>query len=967
MEETDLPDVPDELPVSQEWPCPPTGESPGSGGGGKAEEEHGDLPEELPLTQSDIGAELVRLPPPDLGHGAPPTAGGNDGLEGDAARSDEDGGMAFLVLVGPAQRRGRPNLVLRAALQDAALRFGEEGRPRGQVHAEGALQLLPQQGSPTPHVGNAPTRASLLPQCSVQVAERGSLVKRPLEGYPQISPMAACLDACAQLSKLEGERKDEGVLQASQVLLATGPLQLASKRFRAESMGIPERKLEAVVFMLAGAVILMDRSGRATLEKTIASHLPKADLLMYVDFCAYDETPLLIGMRGDFVAAPSPTARLPQLALSETPEQQALVRSLKAESDLLQRLPAQTAVQKILQTVQSGGVLFKVDNKFVTLLPSTICSLQVLEGCTGIALKEAQLRVSGASRAATQFQHASRVVTTDSDGANLLAERLLAAERGGHWSNLHIRCDVHRTATTYTKTFGLLDTTVTGLIHCALALQSGSAMRRFRACLRDEVASRFVVLHGTPPADAVRHKKRILWLFVSHGSRLSMRRILLAMCPNGDWRSKQVQHYVHPSAPELTEEAHLQRVTNGLIAALCASQPQTYPRHRWTGADLAIDCLAIIEACHGLLSSTWKRFAASYETASRARLILGSSSVPELGGSATGALPIAGVEEEAAAAGLPKQAVNTETQDTGNAEGQGADAADTGNTWAAINAKNRRIAAEWLDNQPLDKMMLQRLVMEPLRQLLARQFQVASHEWELEQRGRLAEATMAGQPTNFNNREYRLCLAAEGDDEERFFERLQTLFEQPELWRSMPLSSYTEEFQSLAFKCISRAGCCVKELLDHPHKLYPIKMFRLLRRPDLAATLAAEPECLLDAWSLDMKRRHPTLSGPEFTHKLAVVALLLWKDITNVESRHATVRRLLKSSSMQTHTMKVPELAAHWCLLQFRKRGQRGAGGAAVQGGSRKVTRSCRGAGRGSGLAAHVGRRGDLRQRVTPT
>lgn len=898
----------------------------------------GGLPEELPLSPGGDGSAGGGMLSPASGlgleEGLPIDLGAPQEME---SPEEEEPRLLPVPAVG-TKRAGRPNAVLQDALKEARRRFGEQGAA-GQDGLVGAVGIprCPAPDAARNLILPAPSRAQLLSQCSVSTQAMGNILKRPFEGYAQLSPVARCAAACAKMGRLEGERKDEDVFEASLTLLANGPLNLTSKRLRAEALHISDAQLDALLPMLAGNVVLMDRLKRAEAEKAMATCLPKVDLLMYFDFCAYDETPLSTAMRGEKIASKNEHGHTPLLAHAKGSHTDALC-TLGADAQLLLRLPMQRSAQRVLQTVQSGGILLKVDGRFVTVISNIICSLQILPDGTGATLKNAELMISGVSRAATQFDHKARLTTTDGCQVNLLAEKLIASERGDTWTNLHVCCDVHRTAGAHTKTFSLMDSHVTGMVHTALALQSGSAMNRFRKCLRDEVASRFVVLHGTVSADAMRYKRQILRLFVSHGSRLAVRRILLALCPNGDWRSEQVQYYVPPGAPERSKEAYLDHVTSGLIASLCAAQPATYPRHRWTGADLAIDCLGVMEACHRLLSTTFERFVASSQSTFSSRSLQGA-----IVGLPLGAHQGEGPEPEDAGerellGGLAGEGVGTSAIVEPPGGPPQAEVEMDSTTWAAVNAKHRRMALEWLRTRPLPMLILQRTAMEPMRQLLAEQFRVAGADWEDEQRGRLAEALASDKPVTFGDRDYRLGLAAEGKDEDRFFQQLGILFEQPVMWEVVPLASYTVGFHTLAFKCLSRSGCCVLQLLQQPHKQFPIRLFALLRRPELAEEMASEPACLLDPWSLEMRRRHPTLSGEVFMQKLALAAQLVWKDISPVESKHATIRRFLTALSVQTHSLSAATLAALWCLLQFRRRAKHCAGEfSSTPGGGRKA------------------------------
>ena len=149
-------------------------------------------------------------------------------------------------------------------------------------------------------------------------------------------------------------------------------------------------------------------------------------------------------------------------------------------------------------------------------------------------------------------------------------------------------------------------------------------MSRSRQCLRQEIASRLEVLEGHASAEAVQYKQAMMQVFISGGVKTLKRRIVMALCPNGDWRSSKVQFFVGPHAPAyLRDFANACKfLTTGLMLALTSSQPATYPRHRWTGAELAMDDIGIVEACHRLWSTTFARMCASYASPAASPKIL---------------------------------------------------------------------------------------------------------------------------------------------------------------------------------------------------------------------------------------------------------------------------------------------------------------------------------------------------------
>ena len=224
----------------------------------------------------------------------------------------------------------------------------------------------------------------------------------------------------------------------------------------------------------------------------------------------------------------------------------------------------------------------------------------------------------------------------------------------------------------------------------------------------------------------------------------------------------------------------------------------------------------------------------------------------------------------------------------------------------------------WLETSPYDKLVLQRTLMEPLRQMLCEQFIMASSQWAKEQESALAEAIASGvaQP----KRQYRVTIAALGTLEERFIQQVGVLWVVADMWSLVPSASWTVRFRSLAFRSLSRMLCAVHQLLVSKHKSFPVRLFALLDSPHLAAEMAATSACMFDAWTQSMLDAHPTLTGELCMSKLALAAYLIWTDISPIEARRATIRRILVAASIQTHVQSVEDLAARWHFVQQRTR-----------------------------------------------
>lgn len=889
------------------------------------------LPSELPLTDSEAAKEdglpdeLPLSPSQGLPVEAPIESG--DGARSGEQDIDEEPEVASLGAEDSthieqvsvfARRRGRPNRPLQEALRDA---LGEAdpcptsdaqqgtGRHKQQVVAVGSAVVR--------HTSAEEAR-TLAKATSLTAQQVSALDKRPVVGLCPLSPLAGALDQAMELiQRCPEQHVDPTVMSLAAAVLDPERFHLASKSVLAGHSDSDRRKLSRALPLLAGALFHNCRSKRARLEAAVVHKVERGNLLMYVDFVAYDETPLPVRLVGESGAVGSNGASgelaLPgqDISLLGHPGKDMAVRPLE---DSWQGAKGS---QKVVQTFQETGMLLKANGIFVGIIGKAICPLAVVEATSAKAIREQQLRVSPVGLGSACFSSAVRAVCTDSAASNFAAERGISQDRSS-FSSLHTPCDVHKTSGVYTKSFILLDSTIRGMVSCALSLQQSSAMVRFRKALREEIASRFEIRAGPISRDAVRHKKALLHLFVSHGPALAVRQVLLVLCPNGDWRAPKVQHIVPPGQlASANREDLLERVTAGIMTALAAKQPESYPRHRWTGADIAVDRLGIIESCHKLLSTSYARFVASFEIASRAAGLLAQGA--RLVGETQPQVALLTLADSPEAGGFAGEAAaRGEIPGVGPAQEEGNSAADGGSMWSEINTSRRRAGAEWLSTQPLAHLILLRTAMEPLRRLLANQFRVAGVEWERDQLKATLDALHRGE-ASWGAREYRLGIAASCADEDRFFMCLNMLFVSPELWQAMPTEGFTVKFRALTFKLLSRLGCGVLDMLKHPHEQLPYKLFELLHKPEASAELLQIPDCMWDEWSLSLRRAHPSLEGEEFLAKLSFVGHLAWKDISALESRHASVRRLVHSASVQTHRQSFPELSAQWCFLQARK------------------------------------------------
>ena len=90
----------------------------------------------------------------------------------------------------------------------------------------------------------------------------------------------------------------------------------------------------------------------------------------------------------------------------------------------------------------------------------------------------------------------------------------------------------------------------------------------------------------------------------------------------------------------------------------------------------------------------------------------------------------------------------------------------------------------------------------------------------------------------------------------------------------------------------------------------------------LQVSMAHTPPCMMDVWTQEMLRLHPGFVGDEIMGKLALLATLLWTDISGVEARHVTIRRLLMNASAPCEAKRAKKAKLRAAVKEKRARAQ---------------------------------------------
>lgn len=376
----------------------------------------------------------------------------------------------------------------------------------------------------------------------------------------------------------------------------------------ADRVGISEKALPTTFAKLGSACINCDHS----FFRDLVACLTHSELepIMFVETSSYDETPM--------------ETRSQEVALQFVDQRLATNnKGSEAEGAVIPRVRKQVVATSVGPTklfqARSGIYMLmqakaKADSErpeFYLFSGHPLTWVQALESCTGEILQKALEDLSCVPAASGAFRLQVRASTKDRLAANNKAERGLSAARGEKWLSLASDCDAHSIFGSQSKSMELLSDCISKMVHLSLSLRMSNQMARFRACLEGVVRKRIKIISGTPPPSAVAYRDFVLGLFLSRGSFAAKRRALLVMWCNGDWRNTEaIEHYASPGrlAEASSPESITKHVSLAIVSALACKQPATFPRHRWTGCDLATDEVGLLLAVHGVLLDAYVAF-----------------------------------------------------------------------------------------------------------------------------------------------------------------------------------------------------------------------------------------------------------------------------------------------------------------------------------------------------------------------
>eukprot|EP00971_Amphidinium_carterae_P286096 5680770-Amphidinium_carterae.1 len=403
-----------------------------------------------------------------------------------------------------------------------------------------------------------------------------------------------------EVAKYYKASNDPDIEQLVKFYLDPKHFHMASGVSQRKNLGLSSGALNKKLMRLGCSLSAHSKIQVLSLLQKLASHCTPDQLPYALEQVSYDESSMLCNVKDTPQLVLELLANDPVLANAE--ELSAIVNALQGQSR------HDAVVAKILQTRAAYGFLIKtLQNENIIVVGEHLSHLQMMGRANSETLVESMLKAIIVHPLINQFQVKCRATTTDKAKYNKKGEFLLQERRGDGWSHFNLHCTVHCIATCLSKTMSLVSDHVQGLLRVGLSLKVGTYMSLLRKAIQLVVAARLQLCVGQLTADAKAYKEHVLQVYHQTGTNKDHRIIVLLTVLNGDWRNEScIEYYTNTTSSLSQKQAACSAVSAALIQAYASCKPPIYPRHRWTGADAAIDWVASFQSCHGLFHHVYK-------------------------------------------------------------------------------------------------------------------------------------------------------------------------------------------------------------------------------------------------------------------------------------------------------------------------------------------------------------------------
>lgn len=678
-------------------------------------------------------------------------------------------------------------------------------------------------------------------------------------------------------------------------LTSSSATAVVSDSAAAQRLGVDRKKLRVCRNRFACAAVLCERLMAKHMMHAVIAEVRRQGgrTITLCEFPRYDETPMISRVK-DL-----------DIVYDLTHGRRALVEGAALPKVTYEALP-----QKILQTEWKYAMLFEVSGKYIVIEMNLLSLVQTMAKGNAETYESA-LRISGLDLQpfCSLFPLVQRVASTDGDSAVARAERHIAQSRP-HIAPLHLRCVVHRAASMKESVMRIKAGLAQEITHVVLSLRASRGIVVFRRIVKNLVLSKLRIDRTSlPTAEHQSHHRRILGAFLpSTTGEVSVQKATIAALANGDWSdTTTITH--HCLGSPLADHEIRAAFSTAFISALVGSGPNSFPSRNWVGAEHAPTWLGLLAACHGLLQAAYCQWAR--EMAGHGRLAENGVGASDVGVVDGGAPAIA--DEEPAAAAMPREATYTAVQPAIGGH-------PSVDQLREEHAKFRATGVRWLSSRRhvAVEMLCVRMALEPHRRFMARHLQMAGAEWDEMQMAEGATQMLRGEAEEPEaTTAPRLLRAFEGALELATLREVHHLMSSGDIWALLPCYARTPAIQNDLFRMLSRSACRAHRI-RYLHQGYPYRMFGLIgnSKTEVLSQIWKDEKCVRDAWSQRIVEHFGAdLGGLDAAAVLKSIAAVAHEETVQIETRHATLRRVLLARSIQSKRLDIDALNSDkaWC------------------------------------------------------
>lgn len=623
---------------------------------------------------------------------------------------------------------------------------------------------------------------------------------------------------------------------------------------------------------------------------------------------------------GDF----RPVAFIKGFRYDETPTR---VR-LDADQETLQSGNEIVAHAKVMQTELKLHIVVQdmASKKYVHFHGKVPTTLQIVNRTSAECIKRSIMNtlstVPEFQRISSLFPFKLQLTTADRYSANLKAERSIFHDDIS-WTKCTLPCDIHIASQVNTLVSGIVNEDSSGIVSTHLSQAGGSVLNTLHDILRRIFEKDLVICFDAPPGGRMDvHRQAVFDVYLpfrksttsEFGTARSQRKIararyILGSLLNGDIEEPEIIHFCMYGC--CNNEAHTRsKFAKFVVEALLPSKAPRFARNRWTGQEASLCWNGLLCAHHHLHKRLLTEFTGvpvpTVSNYSDSNAIGWDILFEDAHDDVSHVSP----QEVEPPASMPDDA-DQELMDLMNMLGGDKDESQTGTDhksatdWVTLNKMFRTKSGRWAQSDPGPRLAVWAEVMSIVSNLMYAFLKLSGESFDEVE----AAKTMNGQ-----HRLYRILIAALGQDVSAALSALKQLFDRSS--NALPCAAFNMKHRALSFKLISRAGCSLHCLLQVRREGYPYKLFKLLRT-DRTPRFDASDSCLHDEFTKRFLQHFPDPTTEEALSVLETIARAATVDISAIEARHASIRRLATLKSLQTWVAKFRTVSADMCCRQI--------------------------------------------------